>query len=97
MDRHECATFVVRSMAYGAWADGVRSPTRECKGVTHCKPPMPWGSAAVRVGPEAVTLAVMMNKSLGLPHADAAAISAATLWIDDEPGRDLPGDPAGGA
>ena len=32
------------------------------------------GAAAVQVGPEAVTLAVLMNKSLGLPHADAAAI-----------------------
>jgi transposase len=32
------------------------------------------GAAAVQVGPEAVTLGVLMNKSLGLPHADAAAI-----------------------
>jgi transposase len=31
-------------------------------------------AAAVQVGPEAVTLGVVMNKSLGLPHADAAAI-----------------------
>jgi len=35
---------------------------------------MPWGAAAVQVGPEAVTLGVLMNKSLGLPHADAATI-----------------------
>lgn len=32
------------------------------------------GAAAVQVGPEAVTLGVLMNKSLGMPHADAAAI-----------------------
>jgi transposase len=32
------------------------------------------GAAAVQVGPEAVTLGVLMNKSQGLPHADAAAI-----------------------
>jgi transposase len=32
------------------------------------------GAAAVQVGPEAVTLGVLMNKSLGLPHADTAAI-----------------------
>jgi transposase len=32
------------------------------------------GAAAVQVGPEAVTLGVLMNKSLGLPHADAAAV-----------------------
>ena len=32
------------------------------------------GAAAVQVGPDAVTLGVLMNKSLGLPHADAAAI-----------------------
>ncbi|MGQ9636114.1 MAG: IS66 family transposase [Bryobacteraceae bacterium] len=32
------------------------------------------GAAAAQVGPEAVTLGVLMNKSLGLPHADAAAI-----------------------
>jgi transposase len=32
------------------------------------------GAAAVQIGPEAVTLGVLMNKSLGLPHADAAAV-----------------------
>jgi len=32
------------------------------------------GAAAVQVGPEAVTLGVLLNKSLGLPHADAATI-----------------------
>lgn len=32
------------------------------------------GAAAVQVGPEALTLGVLMNKSQGLPHADAAAI-----------------------
>ena len=32
------------------------------------------GAAAVQVGPEAVTLGVLMNKSLGLPHGDAATI-----------------------
>lgn len=32
------------------------------------------GAAAVQIGPEAMTLGVLMNKSLGLPHADAAAI-----------------------
>ena len=32
------------------------------------------GAAAVQVGPEAVTLGVLMDKSQGLPHADAAAI-----------------------
>jgi transposase len=32
------------------------------------------GAAAVQVGPETVTLGVLLNKSLGLPHADAAAI-----------------------
>ena len=33
-----------------------------------------FGAAAVQVGPEAVTLGVLMNKSLGLSHADAATI-----------------------
>ena len=32
------------------------------------------GAAAVQVGPEAVTLGVLMNKSLGLPHADASSV-----------------------
>lgn len=32
------------------------------------------GAAAVQVGPEAVSLGVLMNKLQGLPHADAAAI-----------------------
>jgi transposase len=32
------------------------------------------GAAAAQIGPEAVTLGVWMNKALGLPHADAAAI-----------------------
>ena len=32
------------------------------------------GAAAVQVGTEAVTLGVLMNKGLGLPHADAAAV-----------------------
>ena len=32
------------------------------------------GAAAVQVGPEAITLGVLMNKAQGLPHADAAAI-----------------------
>jgi transposase len=32
------------------------------------------GAAAVQVGPEALTLGVLMNKSQGLPHADIAAI-----------------------
>jgi transposase len=32
------------------------------------------GAAAVQVGPETVALGVLMNKSMGLPHADAAAI-----------------------
>lgn len=32
------------------------------------------GAAAVQVGPEALTLGVLMNKSLGLPHGDAAAV-----------------------
>ena len=32
------------------------------------------GAAAVQVGPEAITLGVLMNKAQGLPHADATAI-----------------------
>jgi len=32
------------------------------------------GAAAVQVGPEALTLGVLMNKAQGLPHADIAAI-----------------------
>ena len=32
------------------------------------------GAAAVQVGPEALTLGVLMNKGQGLPHADVAAI-----------------------
>jgi transposase len=32
------------------------------------------GAAAVQVGPEAITMGVLMNKAQGLPHADAAAI-----------------------
>jgi len=32
------------------------------------------GAAAVQVGPEALTLGVLMNKAQGLPHADAATI-----------------------
>ena len=32
------------------------------------------GAAAVQLGPEALALAVKMNKGLGMPHADAAAV-----------------------
>ena len=32
------------------------------------------GAAGVQIGPEAVTLGVLMNKAHGLPHADAAAL-----------------------
>jgi transposase len=32
------------------------------------------GAAAVQLGPEALALAVQMNKGLGLPHADVAAV-----------------------
>lgn len=32
------------------------------------------GAAAVQIGPEAVTLGVLMNKGMGLPHGDAATI-----------------------
>ena len=32
------------------------------------------GAAAVQLGPEAVALAVTMNKALGMPHADVAAV-----------------------
>ena len=33
-----------------------------------------FGAAAVQVGPDAVALAVTMNKALGMPHADVAAV-----------------------
>src|SRR5215469_7711986 len=32
------------------------------------------GAAAVQLGPDALALAVQMNKGLGMPHADAAAV-----------------------
>jgi transposase len=32
------------------------------------------GAAAVQIGPEALALAVQMNKSLSMPHADVAAV-----------------------
>ena len=35
---------------------------------------MPWGGAAVQLGPEALALAIKMNKGLGMPHADVAAV-----------------------
>lgn len=44
------------------------------------------GAAAVQVGPEAVTLGVLMNKSLGLPHADAAAILKHGFGLTMSPG-----------
>jgi transposase len=33
-----------------------------------------FGAAAVQLGPEALALAVTMNKTLGMPHADVAAV-----------------------
>lgn len=33
-----------------------------------------FGAAAVQVGPDAVALAVTMNKALGMPHADVASV-----------------------
>lgn len=33
-----------------------------------------FGAAAVQVGPDALALAVMMNKRLGMPHADVATV-----------------------
>src|ERR1039457_4649439 len=45
-----------------------------CRAGIRCKLPTPSGAAAVQVGPEAVTLGVLMNKAQGFPHADAAAI-----------------------
>ena len=44
------------------------------------------GAAAVQVGPEAVTLGVLMNKSMGLPHADAAAILKHGFGLTMSPG-----------
>ena len=44
------------------------------------------GAAAVQVGPEAVALGVLMNKSMGLPHADAAAILKYGFGLSMTPG-----------
>lgn len=44
------------------------------------------GAAAVQVGPEAVALGVLMNKSMGLPHADAAAILKYGFRLTMSPG-----------
>jgi transposase len=44
------------------------------------------GAAAVQVGPEAVALGVLMNKSMGLPHADAAAILQQGFRLRMSPG-----------
>jgi len=44
------------------------------------------GAAAVQVGPEAVALGVLMNKSMGLPHADAAAILKYGFGLSMSPG-----------
>ena len=44
------------------------------------------GAAAVQVGPEAVALGVLMNKSMGLPHADAAAILKQGFQLSMTPG-----------
>jgi transposase len=44
------------------------------------------GAAAVQVGPEAVALGVLMNKSMGLPHADAAAILRHGFGLTMTPG-----------
>jgi transposase len=44
------------------------------------------GAAAVQVGPEAVALGVLMNKSMGLPHADAAAILQHGFRLSMSPG-----------
>ena len=33
-----------------------------------------FGAAAVQVGPDALALAVTMNKALGMPHADVATV-----------------------
>jgi transposase len=44
------------------------------------------GAAAVQVGPEAVALGVLMNKSMGLPHADAAAILKHGFRLTMSPG-----------
>jgi len=44
------------------------------------------GAAAVQVGPEAVALGVLMNKSMGLPHADAAAILKHGFQMTMSPG-----------
>jgi transposase len=44
------------------------------------------GAAAVQVGPETVALGVLMNKSMGLPHADAAAILKHGFRLSMTPG-----------
>src|SRR5215469_9003027 len=44
------------------------------------------GAAAVQVGPEAVALGVLMNKSMGLPYADAAAILKHGFGLTMSPG-----------
>ena len=44
------------------------------------------GAAAVQVGPEAVALGVLMNKSMGLPHADAAAFLKYGFGLSMTPG-----------
>jgi transposase len=44
------------------------------------------GAAAVQVGPEAVALGVLMNKSMGLPHADAATILKHGFRLSMSPG-----------
>ena len=41
------------------------------------------GAAAVQLGPEALALAIKMNKGLGIPHADVAAVLRDAFHLDE--------------
>jgi transposase len=49
------------------------------------------GAAQVQLGPNALALAVEMNKGLGMPRADVAAVLRGRLSITSEPQHHLPG------
>ena len=45
-----------------------------CKAAIRCRPPTRSGAAAVQLGPQAVALAVLLNKRFGLPYGKIAAL-----------------------
>lgn len=52
----------------------VRGAANGCTGAIRGRPPMPLEATAVQLGPEALSLGVEMNKGIGVPQADVAAV-----------------------